>query len=295
MTQDYRVIFEGQLKDGFYKDIVINRLAQIYQKSPETFAKWFENPPVVLKEKASLDEANQVKLFFEELGLLIKIENLQAKVDMLISENDQIVEQSFEELKRLLEENSKEVKVIKVNPAKMTTRAMAYVVDLLLISLINFLIIQLIFVPFEIVDVHKLQSALMILSDAQNSREAMVEASISLLSEMEPVMILMFLVMSLYFAFLEFKIQASFGKRLFNLRVYSLTTLNLSFRQTLMRIATLILGWWLCQMIGVITLPTIGTLIFFGTLLIGLSDEKKLNRTIYDRFSRTFVGYQEEK
>ena len=72
--QRYRLIFDGRYQPRQYPDEVLDRLADLFQVEPHQVKSLFANPPVVLKEDLTYEEALGDKATFEATGALCRLE-----------------------------------------------------------------------------------------------------------------------------------------------------------------------------------------------------------------------------
>jgi hypothetical protein len=72
--QHYRLIFDGHFQARQSREDVVRRLADLFQVDPHQINTLFSNPPVVLKEDLSYQEALKDKAAFEATGALCRLE-----------------------------------------------------------------------------------------------------------------------------------------------------------------------------------------------------------------------------
>jgi len=77
--QRYRLIFEGQLQPQAERAKVIGALARLFNAEPAQIEALFANPPVVLKENLTYEEALRDKAEFENTGALCRLETRAAR------------------------------------------------------------------------------------------------------------------------------------------------------------------------------------------------------------------------
>ncbi len=178
-------------------------------------------------------------------------------------------------------------------PARLGRRTLAFILDYLIISFLSFVVIYLLGM-LNLIDTAPFQEYFTLAKGHLSVEDLMANPELQpVLEEMMSVLsIWVSLTFVLYFILLEKLYGASLGKRLFNMRVYSLRTGGLmSWNIAIFRTMLFYIG------INFLTaIPIIGGILFLLTLLWATRDPL-FRRTLYDLFAGTIVGSlpQEER
>lgn len=178
-------------------------------------------------------------------------------------------------------------------PARLGRRTLAFILDYLIISFLSFVVIYLLGM-LNLIDIAPFQEYFNLAKGHLSVEDLMANPELQPVLEemMSTLSIWVGLTFVLYFILLEKLYGASLGKRLFNMRVYSLRTGGLmSWNIAIFRTMLFYIG------INFLTaIPIIGGILFLLTLLWATRDPL-FRRTLYDLFAGTIVGSlpQEER
>ncbi len=301
----YQALFYGELKEGHSKELAIRALAGAYQKEDDFFAAWFSNEKTIVKKDATLAEAEYIRDYLGDLGLVIVIEpiTLETKVEEKVEHVEQEAEQLIEEAFAKIQESFESVKadepkktIIKIIPAAMGKRLVAYLIDLIICMIAANFLLELVLAPIGIINttlIHELSVAVNG-ATTQNEIRDIVDSYMTnddFASVIMQVLFFVFAVQVAYFALLDGKYKGTFGKRLFKLKLYSLVSPKISLKQAALRQVYMIVAFFLLT----IVLNIIGLLILLGIFIMGAYDKRGLNQTIFDRFTATVVGMDDSK
>ena len=171
-------------------------------------------------------------------------------------------------------------------PAKLGRRALAFILDYLIISFLSFVVIYLLGM-LNLINIAPFQEYFTLAKGHLSVEDLMANPDLQpVMQEMMSVLsIWVSLTFVLYFILLEKLYGASLGKRLFNIRIYSLKTGGLmSWNSAIFRTMLFYIG------INFLTaIPIIGGILFLLTLLWATRDPL-FRRTLYDLFAGTIVG-----
>lgn len=101
----YQALFYGELKTGHSQTMAMRALAGAYQKEDSFFESWFSNDKTVVKKEATLEEAEYIRDYLGDLGLVIQIEplNLGSQVVADVEkETEQLLEDAFAKIQQTL-------------------------------------------------------------------------------------------------------------------------------------------------------------------------------------------------
>ena len=178
-------------------------------------------------------------------------------------------------------------------PARLGRRTLAFILDYLIISFLSFVVIYLLGM-LNLIDITPFQEYFNLAKGHLSVEDLMANPELQPVIQemMSTLSIWVGLTFVLYFILLEKLYGASLGKRLFNMRVYSLRTGGLmSWNIAIFRTMLFYIG------INFLTaIPIIGGILFLLTLLWATRDPL-FRRTLYDLFAGTIVGSlpQEER
>lgn len=311
----FRVRFNGELLAGFTKETAIVNVAKAYNVSPEEIAKWFAEGGVTLRDSTTSEELAGLEGFFNQHGLRLEIINLtQEPEDFKPALDDAAIDThpapqndfethnnvsqphdvALEDLKQTLSQ----LKVLMMPkdlegfvPASLVKRTAAFVLDYLIMSFLSLILIYLLGM-IGVVDITPFQEYFALAESTLSVEDLMAN------SELQPILEQMVLSFSiwvsvtfiLYFSVMERFYGASLGKKVFNIRVYSLRTgSQLGWNTVLIRTFLFYLGINFLPAI-----PFIGVLLFLGTVLWATRDPI-FKRTAYDNLSGTIVGSVPQK
>ncbi len=301
----YQALFYGELKDGHSKEMAIRALAGAYQKEDDFFVPWFSSEKTVVKKDATLEEAEYIRDYLGDIGLVIKIEplTLETKVEEKIGhaekEAEQLIEETFAKIKESFESvqaDAPKQTVIKVIPASMGKRFAAYIIDLIICMIAANFLLELVLAPIGLINtslIHELSVAVNS-ATTQNEVRDIVDSYMgndAFASLIMQVLFFVFAVQIAYFGFLDGKYKGTFGKRLFKLKLYSLVSPKISLKQAALRQVYMVVVFLLLTVV----LNLIGLLILSGIFIMGAYDKRGLNQTIFDRLTATVVGNDDSK
>lgn len=300
----YQALFYGELKAGHSQEMAIRALAGAYQKEDSFFESWFSNDKTVVKKEATLEEAEYIRDYLGDLGLVIQIEPLNQDKQTFADvekETEQLLEDAFQQIQQTLKDvqgDAQEPKkvVIHVQPAPMAKRFMAYLLDLIICMIIANLLLELVLAPlglFNTAPIHELSLAVNNATTQDDIRSIVDnymgnEEFANLIMQM---MFFVFAVQVLYFGVMDSKYNATLGKKLFRIKVYSLISPQILVRQAALRQVFIIVAFFILATL----LGSIGLLILMGIFIMGAYDKRGLKQTLFDRLTATVVGIDQSK
>ena len=178
----------------------------------------------------------------------------------------------------------------------MLKRAGAFIVDMMICVILSNILLELVLAPLGIINTSLLYELSNALNGAVTQEDVRNVVNGYMANEnfadlVMSVMFFAFAIQVLYFGLMDSKYRATFGKRLFRIRVYSLIGPQVLLRQAILRQTCIITAFFLL----VSFLSTIGLLILLGTFIMGFYDKRGLHQTIYDRITATMVGVDQAK
>lgn len=301
--EKYQVLFYGELKAGHSQEMAMRALAGAYHKEDDFFASWFNTDKTIIKHEATREEAEYIRDYLAGLGLVVVIEPVAileaepAAVDQQAKETEKLLEEAFVELQKTIKNVQRDnVTVVKVAPASMLKRAGAFIVDMMICIILSNILLELVLAPLGIINTSLLYELSNALNGAVTQEDVRNVVNGYMANEdfadlVMSVMFFAFAIQVLYFGLMDSKYRATFGKRLFRIRVYSLIGPQVLLRQAILRQTCIITAFFLL----VSFLSTIGLLILLGTFIMGFYDKRGLHQTIYDRITATMVGVDQAK
>ncbi|WP_077927901.1 RDD family protein [Wohlfahrtiimonas populi] len=300
----YQALFYGELKAGHSQEMAMRALAGAYQKDDNFFESWFSNDKTVVKREATLEEAEYIRDYLGDLGLVIQIEPLNQDgqtIRDVEKETEQLLEDAFQQIQQTLKdvqegtEAPKKI-VLHVQPAPMAKRVMAYLLDLIICMIIANLLLELVLAPlglFNTVPIHELSLAVNAATtqeDIKNIVDTYMgnEEFANLIMQM---MFFVFAVQVLYFGLMDSKYNATLGKKLFRIKVYSLISPQILVRQAALRQVFIIVAFFILATL----LGGIGLLVLLGIFIMSAYDKRGLKQTLFDRLTATVVGIDQSK
>lgn len=300
----YQALFNGELKEGHTQEMAVRALAGAYHKDDDFFESWFSGEPTLVKKEATLAEAEYIRDYLGDLGLVIKIEPItlaeEIKENITEKETEKLIEEAFEQLQQTFKEvqGETEVKkvVVKIEPAAMGKRCVAYIVDLIICMIIANVLLELVLSPLGLINTAVIQELSIAVNNASTQEDVrnIVDTYMSddgFASLIMQVLFFVFMVQVTYFGLMDSKYNATFGKRLLRIKVYSLISPQLLFRQAALRQIFIIVAFFLLM----VFLNVIGLLVLIGVFIMGAYDKRGLNQTIFDRLTATVVGIDQAK
>lgn len=298
----YQALFYGELKEGHSQAMAVRALAGAYQKEDDFFTAWFSGEKIVVKKEATLEEAEYIRDYLGGLGLIVHIQPLNSvakKAENVEKEAEQLLEEAFEKIQQTLkdvqEKPAKKI-VVHVKPAPMGKRFMAYALDLIICMIIANLLLELILAPLGLINttqIHELSLAINNAATQDDMRNILDSymGNAEFANVIMQIMFFVFAVQVLYFGLMDSKYQASLGKKLFRIRVYSLVSPQMLIRQAALRQVFIIVAFFILSMI----LNIIGLFVLIGIFIMGAYDKRGLNQTLFDRLTATVVGIDQAK
>lgn len=300
----YQALFYGELKAGHSQEMAMRALAGAYQKDDNFFESWFSNDKTVVKREATLEEAEYIRDYLGDLGLVIQIEPLNQDgqtIRDVEKETEQLLEDAFQQIQQTLKdvqegtEAPKKI-VLHVQPAPMAKRVMAYLLDLIICMIIANLLLELVLAPlglFNTAPIHELSLAVNAATtqeDIKNIVDTYMgnEEFANLIMQM---MFFVFAVQVLYFGLMDSKYNATLGKKLFRIKVYSLISPQILVRQAALRQVFIIVAFFILATL----LGGIGLLVLLGIFIMSAYDKRGLKQTLFDRLTATVVGIDQSK
>lgn len=300
----YQALFYGELKAGHSQEMAMRALAGAYQKDDNFFESWFSNDKTVVKREATLEEAEYIRDYLGDLGLVIQIEPLNQDgqtIRDVEKETEQLLEDAFQQIQQTLKdvqegtEAPKKI-VLHVQPAPMAKRVMAYLLDLIICMIVANLLLELVLAPlglFNTAPIHELSLAVNAATtqeDIKNIVDTYMgnEEFANLIMQM---MFFVFAVQVLYFGLMDSKYNATLGKKLFRIKVYSLISPQILVRQAALRQVFIIVAFFILATL----LGGIGLLVLLGIFIMGAYDKRGLKQTLFDRLTATVVGIDQSK
>ena len=300
----YQALFYGELKAGHSQEMAMRALAGAYQKDDNFFESWFSNDKTVVKKEATLEEAEYIRDYLGDLGLVIQIEPLNQDgqtIRDVEKETEQLLEDAFQQIQQTLKdvqegtEAPKKI-VLHVQPAPMAKRVMAYLLDLIICMIVANLLLELVLAPlglFNTAPIHELSLAVNAATtqeDIKNIVDTYMgnEEFANLIMQM---MFFVFAVQVLYFGLMDSKYNATLGKKLFRIKVYSLISPQILVRQAALRQVFIIVAFFILATL----LGGIGLLVLLGIFIMGAYDKRGLKQTLFDRLTATVVGIDQSK
>lgn len=300
----YQALFYGELKTGYSQTMVIRALAGAYQKEDDFFESWFSNEKTIVKREATLEEAEYIRDYLGELGLVIHIEPVHLEgqsTNDVEKETEKLLEDAFAQIQQTLKDvqnNADATKkiVVEVRPASMVKRTMAYLLDIIICMIIANLLLELVLAPlglFDTTPIHELSMAVNSATTQEEIRNVVDsymgnDAFANLIMKM---MFFVFAVQVLYFGVMDSKYHATLGKKLFRIKVYSLISPQILVRQAALRQVFIIVGFFILSTL----LGGFGLLILVGIFIMGAYDKRGLKQTLFDRLTATVVGIDQSK
>lgn len=297
----YQALFYGELKEGHSKEMAIRALAGAYHKEDDFFDAWFSGEKTVVKKEGSLEEVEYVRDYLGDLGLVIQIEPLtfmNESADQIEKDTEALLEDAVSKIQQTLRDVQADQAsvIVKIQPATMPKRLIAYILDLIICMIAANLLVEFILVPLGLINValfHELTSSVnnaVTQDDIRNIVDSymMNDDFVSLMMQM---LFFMFAVQILYFGLMDSQYRGTLGKKLFKIKVYSLVSPKLLFRQAALRQTFMIVAFVLLTMF----LNVIGLLVLLGIFIRGAYDKRGLNQTIFDRLTATVVGIDQDK
>lgn len=300
----YQALFYGELKAGHSQEMAMRALAGAYQKDDNFFESWFSNDKIVVKKEATLEEAEYIRDYLGDLGLVIQIEPLNQDgqtIRDVEKETEQLLEDAFQQIQQTLKDvqegtTAPKKVVLHVKPAPMAKRVMAYLLDLIICMIVANLLLELILAPiglFNTAPIHELSLAVNAATtqeDIKNIVDTYMgnEEFANLIMQM---MFFVFAVQVLYFGLMDSKYNATLGKKLFRIKVYSLISPQILVRQAALRQVFIIVAFFILATL----LGGIGLLVLLGIFIMGAYDKRGLKQTLFDRLTATVVCIDQSK
>ncbi len=300
----YQALFYGELKAGHSQEMAMRALAGAYQKEDSFFESWFANDKTIVKKEATREEAEYIRDYLGDLGLIIKIEPLDSEQPTIADvekETEKLLEEAFEKIQQTLKDVQSDTQsaqkiVIKVQPAPMVKRVLAYMLDIIICMIVANLLLELILAPlglFNTTPIHELSMAVnnaVTQDDIRNIVESYMgnDEFANLIMQM---MFFVFAVQVLYFGLMDSKYNATLGKKLFRIKVYSLVSPQILVRQAALRQVFIIVAFFVLATL----LGGMGLLILIGIFIMGAYDKRGLKQTLFDRLTATVVGIDQSK
>lgn len=300
----YQALFYGELKAGHSQKMAVRALAGAYQKEDDFFESWFSSDQTVVKKEATLEEAEYIRDYLGGLGLVIHIEPLNQDgqtISDVEKETEQLLEDAFAKIQQTLKDvqgDAPEPKkvVLHIQPAPMAKRVMAYLLDLIICMIVANLLLELVLAPlglFNTAPIHELSLAVNAATtqeDIKNIVDTYMgnEEFANLIMQM---MFFVFAIQVLYFGLMDSKYNATLGKKLFRIKVYSLISPQILVRQAALRQVFIIVAFFILATL----LGGIGLLVLLGIFIMGAYDKRGLKQTLFDRLTATVVGIDQSK
>lgn len=300
----YQALFYGELKAGHSQEMAVRALAGAYQKEDNFFESWFSSDQTVVKKEATLEEAEYIRDYLGGLGLVIHIELLNQDgqtISDVEKETEQLLEDAFAKIQQTLKDvqgDAPEPKkvVLHIQPAPMAKRVMAYLLDLIICMIVANLLLELVLAPlglFNTAPIHELSLAVNAATtqeDIKNIVDTYMgnEEFANLIMQM---MFFVFAIQVLYFGLMDGKYNATLGKKLFRIKVYSLISPQILVRQAALRQVFIIVAFFILATL----LGGIGLLVLLGIFIMGAYDKRGLKQTLFDRLTATVVGIDQSK
>lgn len=300
----YQALFYGELKAGHSQEMAVRALAGAYQKEDDFFESWFSSDQTVVKKEATLEEAEYIRDYLGGLGLVIHIEPLNQDgqtISDVEKETEQLLEDAFAKIQQTLKDvqgDAPEPKkvVLHIQPAPMAKRVMAYLLDLIICMIVANLLLELVLAPlglFNTAPIHELSLAVNAATtqeDIKNIVDTYMgnEEFANLIMQM---MFFVFAIQVLYFGLMDSKYNATLGKKLFRIKVYSLISPQILVRQAALRQVFIIVAFFILATL----LGGIGLLVLLGIFIMGAYDKRGLKQTLFDRLTATVVGIDQSK
>lgn len=303
----YQALFYGELKENHSKEMALRSLAGAYQKDDDFFETWFTDEKTVVKKDATHEEAKYIRDYLGDLGLVIKIEpighvkEVVEKIENVEKSSEQFLEEAFSQIqqtfKNVQEQAASPEKVlIKIQPAPMGKRLIAYLIDLIICMIAANLLLEIILAPLGLINtalIHELSLAANNAS-TQNEVRSIIDSYMGndeFASLVIQVLFFVFLIQVIYFGVLDGKYNGTFGKKLFKIKLYSLIGSRMTLKQAALRQVLMIIAFFILS----VFFNIIGLLILVGIFIMGAYDKRRLNQTIFDRFTKVVVGTDQSK
>lgn len=300
----YQALFYGELKEGHSQTMVVRALAGAYHKEDSFFESWFSNDKTVVKKEATLEEAEYIRDYLGDLGLVIQIEPVNQEgqvVSDVEKETEQLLEDAFAKIQQTLKDVQGDTEapkkfVVQVKPAPMAKRVLAYLLDIIICMIIANLLLELILAPLGLFNTGPIHELSMAVNNATTQDEIrnVVDSYMNNEEFANLIMQMMFFVFAvqvLYFGVMDSKYNATLGKKLFRIKVYSLISPQLLIRQAALRQVFIIVAFFILATL----LGGIGLLVLLGIFMMGAYDKRGLKQTLFDRLTATLVGVDQSK
>lgn len=301
----YQALFYGELREDYTKEVAMRALGKVYHKESEFFEPWFLNDRTIVKKEATLSEAEHIRDYLADLGLVIKIEPINNEVSLKLNDDqkseeidtDKLLEEAFKEIQKTFKNVQPEnISVVRIEPAPMLKRFMAYLIDMIICIVAANILLEVVLAPLGIINTELILEFSKAINAATTSEEvqSVVTSYFSngdFASFMMQLTFFSLILQVLYFGFMDSRFDASFGKRLFRIKVYSLVSPSVLFKQAALRQSLMIASFFVLTII----LNLIGLVFLIGAFVMGAYDKKGLNQTIFDRISKTVVGVDQPK
>lgn len=300
----YQALFYGELKAGHSQEMAIRALAGAYQKEDSFFESWFVNDKTVVKKEATREEAEYIRDYLGDLGLVIQIEPLTQDAQIINDVEkgtEKLLEEAFEQIQQTLkdvqgEAESQKKVVIHVQPAPMGKRFMAYLLDLIVCMIIANLVLELVLAPLGLINttlIHELSLAVNNATTQDDIRNIVdgYMGNDEFANLIMQVMFFVFAVQVLYFGLMDSKYNATLGKKLFRIKVYSLISPQILVRQAALRQVFIIVAFFVLATL----LGSIGLMVLIGIFIMAAYDKRGLKQTLFDRLTATVVGIDQSK
>lgn len=248
----------------------------------------------LLSSIESTQDSEQANRSIDEPSMLSPSEQEASREEPYSNQHHNIPDIKLNELsKESLEQMFSQMKAMLIPPslagfvpAALGRRTLAFILDYLIISFLSFVVIYLLGM-LNLIDITPFQEYFTLAKGHLSVEDLMVNPELQpIMQEMISVLtIWVSLTFVLYFVLLEKLYGASLGKRLFNIRVYSLRSGGLmSWNVAIFRTILFYIG------LNFLTaIPIVGGILFLITLLWATRDPL-FKRTLYDLFAGTIVG-----
>lgn len=300
----YQALFYGELKAGHSKEMAIRALSGAYQKEDSFFESWFSSDQTVVKKEATLEEAEYIRDYLGDLGLVIHIEPLNQDgqiINDVEKETEQLLEDAFAKIQQTLKDvqgDAPEPKkiVLHIQPAPMGKRFMAYVLDLIICMIVANLVLEIVLAPLGFINttlIHELSTAVNNATTQDDIRNIVdgYMGNDEFANLIMQVMFFVFAVQVLYFGLMDSKYNGTLGKKLFRIKVYSLISPQILVRQAALRQVFIIVAFFVL----VTLLGSIGLFVLAGIFIMAAYDKRGLKQTLFDRLTATVVGIDQSK
>ncbi len=310
-THYVTVLFNGVLIPPQTKEGAIRQLSEAYQLPESTFEEWFTQKPYSLRKRATIEEADQLTEYFNNIGLEVERipyieESTDANSDFEAGSPE--YEESLANSLKLVQHaiNNNRDSLLLVRPASLWRRFFAWVIDFIFITIIFSLVLSVVLVPMGLVDPQFIAFYEYLMQELVNNGDAILNSGGKLIipEEFQPLdfaaqairVQLYFLTLGvLYFGLFEGISGSSPGKKLLNMRVYSLRTKTLGLGVAFSRIIFLLVAYNISKIINLHLIGGLGSLLLYATLLMALFDRTGRKQTLYDRLTHTLVGLRRVK